>query len=205
MLPSLFSAMVGALAIPFLPLVLAECQSFGMDFQGGESYFQNSLSTESFTFAQQFAGCENDVARNILVDPRGDQYNCTNTPLRPDDFTQVSSCEQLKNQLSDGEWSILILSNNGPNGEPIAYERDFVLSVGPQITIMETPTVWVSLTSTPFTTITEDSTTTVISTLAAPTTTVPSTTIEPTTTITPSTVTVTKTKGKGCLLRRSEA
>lgn len=34
-----------------------------------------------------------------------------------------------KDQLFSGDWSVLIISNNG-DADPIAYERDFYLSVG---------------------------------------------------------------------------
>jgi hypothetical protein len=53
-----------------------------------------------------------------------------------------------KTQLATGEWSIIILSNNG-NGDPIAYQRDFSLTVGPQSTATVTPTITANLTSTP--------------------------------------------------------
>jgi hypothetical protein len=36
--------------------VLADCVSYGMDFQNGKSYFQNSLSNDNFTFVSQFEG-----------------------------------------------------------------------------------------------------------------------------------------------------
>ncbi|OCL00380.1 uncharacterized protein K441DRAFT_533440 [Cenococcum geophilum 1.58] len=112
---------------------LADCNSFGMDFQNGGAYFQNSLSTEPFTFVSEFEGCNNDTANNVLVDPTGEQYLCTDTNLTPDDTNQMSTCPLNKNQLSSGAWSVLILSNNG-DGDPIAYERDFSLDVGPQST-----------------------------------------------------------------------
>jgi len=32
------------------------CVSYGMDFQNGGSYFQNSLSTDNFTFVTQYDG-----------------------------------------------------------------------------------------------------------------------------------------------------
>lgn len=38
-----------------------------------------------------------------------------------------------KEDLVSGEYSILVLSNNG-NADPIAYQRDFSLIVGPQQT-----------------------------------------------------------------------
>lgn len=46
-----------------------------------------------------------------------------------------------KNQLTSGEWSVVVLSNNGASGEPIAYQRDFYLSVGVIPTHTVTPTV----------------------------------------------------------------
>ncbi|OCK73552.1 hypothetical protein K432DRAFT_312580 [Lepidopterella palustris CBS 459.81] len=112
---------------------LADCVSFGMDFQNGGEYFQNSLSNDDFTFVSQFEGCQNDTANNVLVDPNGNQYLCTNTNLQPDDTDEMSTCPLEKSQLFSGPWSVLILSNNG-NGDPIAYERDFSLDVGPQST-----------------------------------------------------------------------
>ncbi|KAF2842067.1 hypothetical protein M501DRAFT_377879 [Patellaria atrata CBS 101060] len=116
------------------------CHAYGMDFQHGGSYFQNSLSSEPFTFAQQFDDCQNVDALNLLVDPYGDQLQCSDTPMQPDDTTRMSTCPILKNQLISGDWSILIISNNG-DADPIAYERDFVLTVGPQSTptITKTP------------------------------------------------------------------
>lgn len=40
----------------------------------------------------------------------------------------------MKDQLYTGDWSVLILSNNG-DADPIAYERDFYLSVGIPATV----------------------------------------------------------------------
>ncbi|KAF2089560.1 hypothetical protein K490DRAFT_55153 [Saccharata proteae CBS 121410] len=119
----------------FVRGVLSDCESYGMDFQNKGSYFQNSLSTDNFTFVSQFEGCESDaVAFNYIVDPNGDQTQCSNTPMSPDDVNELSTCPLMKDQLSGGAWSILVLSNNGDNGAPVAYERDFSLSVGPQST-----------------------------------------------------------------------
>lgn len=67
------------------------CVSFGIDFQDGQSYFQNSLSGDDFTFVSQFQGCQNDVANNILVDPNGDETLCSNTNLQPDLTSQLST------------------------------------------------------------------------------------------------------------------
>jgi hypothetical protein len=170
------------------------CLSYGVDFQTNGNYFQNISSVDPFTFASLFEGCGNDVANNILVDPNGDEYQCTDTPLQPDDVIQLSTCPMDKDQLWTGDWSVLVISNNG-DADPIAYERDFYLSVGIPSTTTYTPTVTITSTSTPLVMVTETSTIVSITTLQAKTTTVASVTKSPTVTITPavSTVVVTKT------------
>ncbi|QIW96493.1 hypothetical protein AMS68_002011 [Peltaster fructicola] len=124
------------------PLVLCVCESYGIDFQNGGTYFQNSLSTDPFTALEEFEGCQNDTAHNVFVDPQGDQSECSETALTPDDVPQLITCSQWpKNQLYTGEWSLIVVSNNG-NGDPIAYQRDFSLIVGPQQTLTAaTPTI----------------------------------------------------------------
>lgn len=37
------------------------------------------------------SGCQVDVANNILVDPNGDEYQCDDTPLTPDETPQTST------------------------------------------------------------------------------------------------------------------
>lgn len=78
-------------------------------------------------------GCQSDEANNILVDPNGDEYLCTNTNMQPDDTNELSTCPIEKDQMWSGDWSIVIMSNNG-EADPIAYERDFYLSVGTPVT-----------------------------------------------------------------------
>jgi hypothetical protein len=115
--------------------------------------------------AKSGIGCSSDVANNVLVDPNGDQWECTDTQLLPSDSDQLSTwywslqstemnnancCSPLaKNNpmMVSGDWSILILSNNG-DGDPIAFERDFVVTVGAQATTTTTPSVtaWVTVT-----------------------------------------------------------
>jgi hypothetical protein len=112
-----------------------QCVSFGIDFQDGGSYFQNISSSDDFTFVSTFEGCQNDVANNILVDPSGDQYLCSDTPLLPSDTYQMSTCPLEKDELWSGAWSVIIISNNG-DAEPIAYQRDFSLAVGTPATTM---------------------------------------------------------------------
>jgi hypothetical protein len=151
------------------------CLSYGVDFQTNGNYFQNISSVDPFTFASLFEGCQSDVANNILVDPNGDEYQCSDTNLQPDDVTQLSTCPLDKDQLWTGDWSVLVISNNG-DADPIAYERDFYLSVGIPSTTTYTPTVTVTSTSTPLVIATETSTIVSITTLQAKTTTVASVT-----------------------------
>ncbi|KAF2178349.1 hypothetical protein K469DRAFT_742163 [Zopfia rhizophila CBS 207.26] len=154
-------------------MALADCVSYGMDFQNGGSYFQNSMSNDPFTFVTQYS------AYNILVDPKGDQTLCSDTQLTPDDTDRLSTCPLLKSQFFSGPWSIIVISDNG-DGDEIAYERDFELSVGPQTTV----TVNITATKTDTTT-----------SIAPPrTATKPSITVTPTITVTPARVTKTSTK-----------
>ncbi|KAF2248022.1 hypothetical protein BU26DRAFT_565441 [Trematosphaeria pertusa] len=172
---------------------MAVCQSYGIDFQHGGKYFQNSLSSDDFTFVSQFEGCRNDTAENILVDPKGNQSLCSQTPLTPDNEDTSSTCPIKKSQLFDGPWSIVIISKNG-DGEPIAYERDFSITVGPQSTSTYTPTATATVVTTPVVTMTSTTTSTTTSVLSASTITGPSVTATPTTTETPAEVTTTSTQ-----------
>jgi hypothetical protein len=52
--PTLASAM--GLVVLGARSALADCVSYGMDFQNGKTYFQNSLSNDNFTFVSQFEG-----------------------------------------------------------------------------------------------------------------------------------------------------
>lgn len=45
-----------------------------------------------------------------------------------------------KDQLWSGDWSVILISNNG-DACPIAYERDFYLTVAEPVTTTFTPTV----------------------------------------------------------------
>ena len=48
----------------FLPKTWAQtCNAFGVDFQDGGSYFQNSLSTDDFTFVSKYEGWSLSIRR----------------------------------------------------------------------------------------------------------------------------------------------
>jgi len=137
------------------------CSVYGIDIQGGGSYFVNTASNDDFTVVSQFEGCtsrfrnatlpngslsltmcsgNNDTAHILLVnDQTTDEYECTSLIPVPDDVSLMSTCPIKKSQMSSGSWSILTLGNNG-DGEPFSYKRDFTLDVGPQ----QTTTVTVS-------------------------------------------------------------
>ncbi|KAI7595683.1 hypothetical protein KC316_g376 [Hortaea werneckii] len=169
------------------------CMGFAMDFHDGGSYFQNISSSDDFTFSSQFEGCQADAfANNLLVDPNGDQYLCTDTDIFPEDTTGTSTCPLEKQQMWSGDWTVVIISNNGEKGCPIAIQRDFELTVAEPSTEMYTPTVTIPTVITPVETSTSVTTTTDWLTLTSIVTS-PKFTLKPTTTIKPKRVTTTKT------------
>ncbi|KAG9519580.1 hypothetical protein KCU93_g8035, partial [Aureobasidium melanogenum] len=122
-------------------LASAQCEVYGIDIQNGGTYFENSELTVPFTLVQEFSGCDNDTANNILVDPNGDQYECSDTPLVPAYTPETVTCSDWpQDKLYSGDWSLVVISNNG-DGDPIAYQRDFSLTVGTPTTVTVTPTV----------------------------------------------------------------
>ncbi|KAK5123449.1 hypothetical protein LTR85_002487 [Meristemomyces frigidus] len=169
------------------------CQSYGIDFVSGGTYFQNSLSTDPFTAMQEFSGCQNDTSDNVLIDPTGNEYLCSTTPLTPDDTPETVTCPVDKDQLTSGDWALIILSNNGA-ACPIAYERDFSLSVGPQQTTTVTPVVTIDTAYTPVVTDTVTSTDVITATAKTSTTTVAKISVSPTVTIYPQPASTTVSK-----------
>ncbi|KAI8936240.1 hypothetical protein NX059_006664 [Plenodomus lindquistii] len=136
----------------------AICYSFGVDFVDEGSYFINAQSTEQFTAVSYFQGCNDDVADVLFVDPSNDEYLCSQIPTVPENSNQISTCPIKKNQMTSGHWLLLILGNNGDDGQPFAWQRDLYLTVGSQITATITPTITVSILSTPTQTQTTTST-----------------------------------------------
>ncbi|KAK8215382.1 hypothetical protein M8818_002003 [Zalaria obscura] len=92
------------------------------------------LTTSPLFLSSKSLDCQNDVANNILVDPNGDEYQCSDTDLQPDDTPEMSTCPMQKDDMWSGDWSVILISNNG-DGTPIAYERDFSLTVGVPSTV----------------------------------------------------------------------
>lgn len=200
-MPSFKAAGATLALLSFVPSVFADCESFGIDFTSGGTFFQNKNSSDPFTALQEFTGCQDDTAHNVFVDPNGDQTECSETPLTPDNEPQLITCEDWpKEKLYDGDWSILIISNNGDEGEPIAYQRDFSLTVGTQETTTVTPTVTVTNQETPVVNVTSTITDVITSTADASTI----TSGRGTHTITPKPTTVTSTRGLITLTQRTQ-
>lgn len=177
--------------LTLVPSVFGDCESFGVDFTSGGTFFQNSNSSDPFTAIQEFTGCQSDSAHNVFIDPTGDQTECSETPMQPDNTPQLITCEDWpKERLYDGDWSILIISNNG-DADPIAYQRDFSLTVGTQQTTTVTPTLTVSNVETPVVNVTRTAVETVTTTAAASTI----TSGRGTHTVTPQPTTITQTRG----------
>lgn len=186
--------------LSLVPRVLGDCESFGIDFTSGGTFFQNSNSSDPFTAIQEFKGCQSDSAHNVIIDPTGDQTECSETPMQPDDTPQIITCEQwTKDRLYNGDWSLLIIANNG-DAEPIAYQRDFSLEVGPQQTSTIQPTVTVHDKQTPVVNITSTAFETITQTAAASTI----TSGRGTQTITPKPTTITNTRGFFTVTQRTQ-
>lgn len=170
-------------------LASAQCEVYGIDIQNGGTYFENSELTVPFTLVQEFSGCDNDTAnvrssnpstclsktnqelQNILVDPNGDQYECSDTPLVPAYTPETVTCSDWpQDKLYSGDWSLVVISNNG-DGDPIAYQRDFSLTVGTPTTVTVTPTVTATDLETSVFSILSTTSSTITTTLVAQTTT----------------------------------
>lgn len=64
------------------------------------------------------------------------------TPLTPDYTPETVTCSSWpQDKMYSGDWSLVVISNNGETGDPIAYQRDFSLSVGTPSTTTFTPTI----------------------------------------------------------------
>lgn len=93
--------------------------------------------------------CNNYTASTLLVnDQTSDEYECTDVATGPDDAPQMSTCPIEKAQMESGNWTIVVVGNNG-DGKPFAWQRDFSLSVAPQQTTTIADTVDITVTKTP--------------------------------------------------------
>ena len=84
----------------------------------------------------------------MLIAPDGTGYECTDIATTPDYTPELSTCPISKNQLYSGDWTILVLGNNGDD-DSFAYQRVIDLTVGPQQTTTVTPTATYNVTVTP--------------------------------------------------------
>ena len=174
------------------------CYSYGVDFVDEGNYFINSQLSEKFSSVSYFQGCNQDIADVLLVEPEGvnsQEYLCDQIPTYPENDLKTSNCPIQKNQMKSGHWLLLVLGNNGDDGQPFAWQRDLYLTVGSPVTSTFTPTVTFSITSTPIETQTTTTTfTNIITAGPLSTVTLPSGTAKKTKTITPPPTTTTSTK-----------
>lgn len=192
---SIFLAVIASLLSRVRSDSTAICYSYGVDFVDEGSYFINSQSQDQFTAVSYFQGCQNDTADVLFVAPDNGEYLCSQMPTVPDNQNQISTCPVKKSQMSSGHWLLLVLGNNGDEGQPFAWQRDLYLTVGTPVISTVTPTVTVSILTTPTETKTITSTATdVVTTGPFSTVIVPSGTAKETKTVTPKAVTATSTK-----------
>ncbi|KAI0582371.1 hypothetical protein Alg130_06179 [Pyrenophora tritici-repentis] len=116
----------------------AICYSYGLDYMDEGNYFINSLSNEDFAAVSYFKGCNGGNADVLLVAPeeaQGDtELLCSQIPTTPDEVNQLSTCPIEKSQMQSGHWLLLVIGNNGKDGQPFAWQRD-VMTTGPFSTV----------------------------------------------------------------------
>ena len=127
------------------------CESYGIDFKNNKNYFININSNESFTSVSEFYDCA-EPARVILITPKNESIFCSDVVTTPDYTDVTSTCPILKNQMYSGDWTLVLLDNNG-NGSSFNANRHLHLSVGAQVTSTVIPTITLSVTQTPTSTV----------------------------------------------------
>ncbi|THX35396.1 hypothetical protein D6D12_00308 [Aureobasidium pullulans] len=127
--------------------VASACTSYGIDFKGDGHYFINKNSNESFTAVSEFYECTG-TANVILIAPDGDSFYCSDVPTTPDYTDAVTTCPIQKNQMYSGDWTLVLLDNNG-NNTSFSAKRVLHLDVGEQVTSTVIPTITLSVTQTP--------------------------------------------------------
>jgi hypothetical protein len=131
--------------------VSSACESYGVDFKNNGDYFININSNESFTAVSEFYNCQ-EPARTILITPKNQTIFCSDVATSPDYTDETTTCPILKNQMYSGDWTLLLLDNNG-NASTFNAKRRLHLSVGEQVTSVVIPTITLSVTSTPTSTV----------------------------------------------------
>ncbi|KAH0290104.1 hypothetical protein KCU84_g17979, partial [Aureobasidium melanogenum] len=127
------------------------CESYGVDFKNNGDYFININSNESFTAVSEFYDCQ-EPARTILITPKNQTIFCSDVATSPDYADETTTCPILKNQMYSGDWTLLLLDNNG-NASTFNAKRLLHLSVGEQVTSVVIPTITLNVTSTPTSTV----------------------------------------------------
>lgn len=131
--------------------VAGACESYGIDFKDRGDYFININSNESFSAISEFYDCQ-EPARALLITPKNQTIFCSDVATSPDYTDETTTCPILKNQMYSGDWTLLLLDNNG-NASTFNAKRRLHLSVGEQATSIIIPTITLSVTQTPTSTV----------------------------------------------------
>lgn len=148
----------------FVAQVRGACESYGIDFVNGGSYFIDDTEPVDFTFLTQFEGCDGEDITPILVDPEENEYFCSDIATSPDDTSMLSTCPILQTAMFSGDWYIVI------EGLTFAYVRTFEITAGAPTTITATPTVTAGVTIVPNATTTTSTSKDIESTTLLPST-----------------------------------
>jgi len=55
--------------------------------------------------------------------------------MQPDFTSEMSTCPITKAEMVSGEYEMTLISDNG-NDDPVAFQRDFTITAGPQQTVI---------------------------------------------------------------------
>lgn len=86
-----FIALV-TLFLTCIQTAFAKCRSYGLDYKDGKSY-DMQRSSSSFAGQEQFSGCQSDTAHNVIVDPQGNESECSMTEMKPDQTPVQYVCD----------------------------------------------------------------------------------------------------------------
>lgn len=118
-------------------LVAATCEPSGIDYQDGQKYYVSKHSHSHFTAKHQFSGCAgagasaggsaSGKAYGTLVDPNGDETECSMTPMSYDEPQQMVCPGWTYDNMWTGDWSVIVHWGAGvdSNPKPTSYQRDF--------------------------------------------------------------------------------
>ncbi|KAK3937407.1 hypothetical protein QBC46DRAFT_319704 [Diplogelasinospora grovesii] len=108
----------------FAPRVRADCNSYGVDYSNGGSYYIDGSSNQYFTFITVFQGCTQESISPVLVGPDDNEYACSAVNTQPAGTQVTSTCGIPFSAMKSGVWRIIV------SGNQIAVQRTITLTVG---------------------------------------------------------------------------